>query len=69
MFSVALGWVGQADRVGGPRRKRIRHGFLDMSHFWPKSFCDLSLATTLALEQVSVINDLKEIKECRNKRL
>ena len=24
--------------------------------FWPKSFCDLSLATMLAFEQVSVIN-------------
>ena len=29
------------------------------SHFWTKPFCDLSLATKLALEQVSVISDLK----------
>ena len=27
--------------------------------FWPKPFCDLSLATMLALEWVSVINDLR----------
>ena len=27
--------------------------------FWPKPFCDLSLAAILALEHVSVINDLK----------
>ena len=30
--------------------------------FWPKSFCDLNLATMLALKQVSVINDLREQK-------
>ena len=35
--------------------------------FWPKAFCDLSLATMFALEQVSVINDLKGTKECRNR--
>ena len=28
---------------------------------------DISLATMLALEQVSVINDLKGTKECRNR--
>ena len=32
-----------------------------------KQFCDLSLATRLALEQASVVNDLKGTKECRNK--
>ena len=30
-----------------------------MTSFWSKTFCDLSLATVLALEQVSVIHDLK----------
>ena len=29
------------------------------SPFWPKPFCDLRLATVLAVEQVSVISDLK----------
>lgn len=29
---------------------------------------DISLATMLALEQVPVIKDLKETKECRNKQ-
>ena len=38
-------------------------------HKRPKPFCDLSLATVLALEQVSVINNLKVTKECRNKGL
>lgn len=32
-----------------------------------KQFCDLSLATRLALEQASVVNDLKGTKESRNK--
>ena len=27
--------------------------------FWPKPFCDLTLATVLVLEQVSVFNYLK----------
>ena len=38
---------------------------------WPKSFCDLSLATMLALEQVSVINDLliMILREQKNKLL
>ena len=31
--------------------------------FWPKPFCDLSLATRLALEQVSVIMILREQKD------
>ena len=35
--------------------------------FWPKSTWDLSLDTMLALQHVSVINDLKGIKECRDK--
>ena len=38
-------------------------------HFWPKPFCDLSLATVLVLEQVSVISDLKVTKLCKNKLL
>ena len=33
----------------------------------PKPFCDLSLVSMLALEQVSVINDLKGTKGFRNK--
>ena len=33
------------------------------SHIWPKLFCDGSLATMLALEQVLIINDLKGTKE------
>ena len=36
--------------------------------FWPKAFCDLSLATVLALEQVSVINDLKGEKRIQEQR-
>ena len=39
-----------------------------MTSFWSKTFCDLSLATMLALQQVSVINDLKGGKDCRNER-
>ena len=38
------------------------------SHFWPKSFCDLSLATVLALEQVSVITYLKGSEEMQEPR-
>jgi len=30
-------------------------------------FCDLSLVIMLALEQVLVMKDLKETKECRNR--
>ena len=37
-----------------------------MTSFWSKTFCDLSLATMLALKQVSVINDLEGRKDCRN---
>ena len=44
----------------GPQRKKIRHDFLDISHFWPRSFCDVSLVTMLALEEVSVIMVLRE---------
>jgi len=39
------------------------------SHFWPNPFCDLSLLTVLAFEQVSVINGLQGKKESRNKGL
>ena len=39
------------------------------SHFWPKAFCDLSLATMLALELVSVVKDIEGIKESRNEGL
>ena len=31
-------------------RKRTRSDFFHLSHFWPKPFCDPSLATMLALE-------------------
>ena len=34
-----------------------------MISFWSKTFCDLSLVTMLALEQVLVNNDLKGTKE------
>lgn len=34
----------------------------------PETFCDLSLATALALEQVSLINDPKGTKECREQK-
>ena len=57
------------DRWEDPWRKRTRNGFLDIKPFW-----DLSLATMLALEQVSVINHLKrgEVqtgeKQSRNNR-
>ena len=47
----------QVDKVGDPW-KRTKPGFLD--HFWPKSSCDLSLATRLVLEQVLVIMILRE---------
>ena len=49
-------------RIGGPRKKRTRDGFLKRSHFLPKLSGDLSLGTMLALVQVSVIN-LMGIKE------
>ena len=53
---------------GSPEKeKQARLSWQKRSHFWPKLFCDLSLATMLALEQVSVTNDLKGTKECRNK--
>lgn len=39
------------------------------SHFWPMPFRDLSLATMLALELVSVIKDIEGTKECRDKGL
>ena len=35
--------------------------FLKRSHFWPKPFCNLSLATMLAFEQVLIINDLNRL--------
>ena len=38
------------------------------SHFGPKPFCGLSLATMLALELASVIKE-EGTKECRNKGL
>ena len=41
--------------------------FLTRDWFWPKPFCDLSLVTVLALELVSIINDLKRTKEFRNR--
>ena len=41
------------------KKKRER----ERSHFWSKTFRDLSLVARLALEQVSVINDLKGTKE------
>ena len=51
-----MGW-------GVPGERKLGRVFwaclLLRSHFWPKLSCGLSLATMLALEQVSVINDLK----------
>lgn len=38
------------------------------SHFSPKPLCALSLAILLALEQVSVINDLKGAKNTEKTR-
>ena len=35
--------------------------------FWPMPFCDLSLAPVLALEQVSVISDVKRTEEHRDR--
>ena len=61
-----LKWGVTCRQIG--HKKRFRHGFLDRkSHLWPKSFCDLSLATMLTLEQVSIINNLQGTKECKNK--
>ena len=37
--------------------------------FQPKSLCDLSLGTRIALEKVSETNDLKGTKASRNKGL
>ena len=39
------------------------------SHFWTNPFCDLSLPTVLAFEQVSVISGLQGTKGSRNKGL
>jgi len=39
------------------------------NHFWSELFCDLSLATMLILEQVSIMNNLKATEEWRNKQL
>lgn len=48
--------------------KRFRHCFLDIGEvIFGKTFCDLSLATRLALVQVSIINDLKRTKNSRTK--
>lgn len=55
-------------RRGGPWTKRFRYCFLDIGEVtFGKIFCDLSLATRLALVQVSVINDLKRTKNLRTK--
>lgn len=53
--------------VGGPQRKRTRHSFLDIKEAALAIF-DLSLATMLALEQVSVINVLKGSKGMQEER-
>lgn len=51
-----MGW-------GVPGERKLGRVFwaclLLRSHFWPKLSCGLSLATMLALEQVSVASDLK----------
>ena len=45
---------------GGPESKRAKNGFLGIREpFWLKPFYDLNLATVLAIEHVSVINDFK----------
>ena len=52
----------------GPWTKRFRYCFLDIGEVtFSKIFCDLNLATRLALVQVSVINDLKRTKNSRTK--
>ena len=59
-FHVNIGCCKQiGEGVPGERES-------SMTSFWSKTFCDLSLATVLALKQVSVINDLKGRKDCRN---
>ena len=44
-----------ADRVGGPQRKRTRHGFLDIR----EAICGLSHSVILMV--------LREVREWRNK--
>ena len=62
-----MGIISRKGR-GSPEKREPGMAFLTQENpFWPKPFCDLNLATKLALEQVSVINDLKGTKECRNK--
>ena len=59
-------------KQGGRSLEKKNHARLSWhkrSHFWQKPVCDLSLATMLVLEQVSVFNNLKRTKECRNKCL
>ena len=56
--------------VRNPRRDVYFQGkkaVVQQKLFWSKPFCGLSLATMLALEQVSIINNLKGTKECRNR--
>ena len=55
---------------GGFRKKATRHAWLSGhkgSHFSPQPFCDLLLATMLALEHVTVINHLEGTTEFRKK--
>ena len=64
----------QAGTVENPQRKKTRHGFLDRREaiFGLKKFCDLSLVTMLAFEQVSVIKDIngsKGMHETKEKRV
>ena len=58
MEAMTVGHVdsqgNKGKQIGGPWRKRTRHGFLDIREtiFWPKLICDLSLAMMFAFEQV-----------------
>ena len=52
-------WI--CKQIGGLQRKGTRRDFLDEKEaiFSLKPSCDLGLATMLAVDDVSIINDLK----------
>ena len=72
-FTVRSGFISQVHctkKGWGFRKKGTRHAWLSGhkgSHFSPQPFCDLRLATVLALEHAAVINDLEGTTEFRKK--
>ena len=52
-------------KQGGRSPKKEKLTWLSLhkrDYFWPKTFCDLNLATMLAIELFSVISNLNEQK-------